>query len=357
MRRALHNANADLAKDHPNYVVRIVSDERELGRSHLSDFADTEKQLPVIATTSELLSTGVDLPTVRNIVLFRPVGSMALFKQMIGRGTRLFPDEDKLSFDIIDYSGATALFNDPEFDGPPEEIIHEEINDQGDTVKDEVVEQAEPIFVTAEAGALLDEIPSNDLESEPVRKFYVDETEVWVTAEAIYHLDPATDRLRLVEYRDFVAETVRSLFPDPVHLRSKWASRVGRHDVLDALASHGVDPADLAERTGLIDVDPIDVLVHVAWSQPLGSRVERARRVRQEHQAFFETFQPTAREVLTYLLEKYTEHGITELDDLGVLEVPPLSSLGTPSEIAAQFGSVEALRSAVKRLSELVYAA
>ena len=108
MRRALHNANADLTRQHPNYVVRIVSDEGEIGKGHLSDFADTETDVPVIATTSQLLSTGVDLPTVRNIVLFRPVGSMALFKQMIGRGTRLFPDEDKLSFDIIDYSGATA---------------------------------------------------------------------------------------------------------------------------------------------------------------------------------------------------------------------------------------------------------
>ncbi|HET6299156.1 MAG TPA: DEAD/DEAH box helicase family protein, partial [Kribbella sp.] len=123
MRRALHNANADLAREHPNYVVRIVSEEGDIGRRHLSDFADTEKPLPVIATTSEMLSTGVDLPTVRNIVLFRPVGSMALFKQMIGRGTRLFPDEDKLSFDIIDYSGATALFSDPEFDGPPEQVV------------------------------------------------------------------------------------------------------------------------------------------------------------------------------------------------------------------------------------------
>ena len=96
MRRALHNANADLAKQHPNYVVRIVSDEGEVGTGHLSDFADTESEMPVIATTSQLLSTGVDLPTVRNIVLFRTVGSIALFKQMIGRGTRLFPDQDKL---------------------------------------------------------------------------------------------------------------------------------------------------------------------------------------------------------------------------------------------------------------------
>src|SRR6202041_3065629 len=115
MRRALHNANKDLAVQHPNYVVRIVSDEGRVGKAHLSDFADTEKKIPTIATTSQLLSTGVDLPTVRNIVLFRPIGSTGMFKQMIGRGPRLFPDEHKLSFDIIDYAGATRLFSDPKF--------------------------------------------------------------------------------------------------------------------------------------------------------------------------------------------------------------------------------------------------
>ena len=113
MRRALHNANADLTRQHPNYVVRIVSEEGKIGKGYLSDFADTEKDLPVIATTSQMLSTGVDLPTVRNIVLFRPIGSLALFKQIIGRGTRLFPDEDKLSFDIIDYAGATSSIQGP----------------------------------------------------------------------------------------------------------------------------------------------------------------------------------------------------------------------------------------------------
>jgi len=360
MRRALHNANADLAKDHPRYVVRIVSEEGQIGRTHLDDFADPEKPLPVIATTSELLSTGVDLPTVRNIVLFRPIGSMALFKQMIGRGTRLFPDEDKLSFDIIDYSGATALFNDPEFDGPPEQVVHEEIDDEGNITGDTVVEQPEPIFEPddiAATGDAPDGIAPEDLDEEPLTKFYVDDVEVWVTAEAVYHLDPATERLRLVEYRDFVADTVRSLYPDPTDLRSKWATRVGRQDVLDALAEHGIDDADLIERTGMGDADPLDVLVHVAWNQPLASRVERARRVRREHVEFFESFQPAAREVLASLLDKYAEHGISELDDLGVLEVPPLSALGTPAEIAGRFGSPESLRSAVSRLSELVYVA
>src|SRR5229473_6078691 len=127
MRRAMHNANRDLTKQHPNYAVRIVADDDQ----HLSDFADTDKDVPVIATTSQLLSTGVDLPTVRNIVLFKPIGSIGLFKQIIGRGTRLFPDEDKLSFDIIDYAGATALFEDPDFDGLPERVDVEEIDDDG----------------------------------------------------------------------------------------------------------------------------------------------------------------------------------------------------------------------------------
>jgi type I restriction enzyme, R subunit len=355
MRRALNNANADLARQHPDYVVRIVSEEGKVGKGHLSNFADTGARLPVIATTSQMLSTGVDLPTVRNIVLFRPVGSIALFKQMIGRGARLFPDEDKLTFEIIDYVGATSLFADPEFDGPPERIDLEEIDGDGNVLETSVVAEPEPDFSDIDAGDQT--IAQDDLDAEPRAKFYVDDTEVWVTAEAVYHLDPETSRLRLVEYRDFITETVRALFPNAGELRSKWISRVGRRDVLDALSARGIDVDELADRTGLADADPLDLLVHLAWSQPLATRFERARRVRKEHADFFAAHQPAAREVLTQLLEKYAEHGIGQLDDLGVLEVPPFSSLGSPAEIATRFGSVEALREAVSTLGELLYAA
>lgn len=357
MRRALHNANSDLTPQHPDYAVRIVSNEQEIGIGHLSRFCDTEAQFPVIATTSEMLSTGVDAPTVRNVVLFRTVGSMALFKQMIGRGTRLFPDEDKLSFDIIDYSGASALFSDPEFDGPPERVIEESINDEGDVVEDVVVEEPEPSFEPAprpddgEADIDPDDLP------EPRAKFYVDDVEVFVTAEAVYELDPQTQRLRLVEYRDLVTETIRSLFPSANELRAKWASRLSRYEVLDMLAEHGIDADELAERAGLPDADPIDILVHLAWNQPLATRTDRARRVRKEHADFFTEFQPAAREVLEYLLDKYAEYGITELESPGVLQVPPLSALGTPVEIARRFGSPEAWRTAQTRLGELVYVA
>jgi type I restriction enzyme R subunit len=357
MRHALHNANRDLTTQHPNYVVRIVSDEGKIGKAHLSEFANTEKEVPTIATTSQLLSTGVDLPTVRNIVLFRPVGSMAMFKQMIGRGTRLFPDEGKLSFDIIDYAGATNLFADPGFDGPPERVDREEIDEEGNIVETTVVEEPEPEFESepdGSGGAAADPV---DVEPQRRAKFYVQDTEVWVTAEAIYYLDPATSRLRLVEYRDFVADAVRSLFPDVNYLRSRWRSRVGRQDVLEELAARSIDIGELSERTGLTEADPLDVLIHLAWNQPLATRTDRARRVREEHADFFATYQPAAREVLARLLDKYAEHGVAELDDLGVLEVPPISSFGSPAEIAHRFGSAEGLRDAVGRLSELLYAA
>jgi type I restriction enzyme R subunit len=290
---------------------------------------------------------------------------MALFKQMIGRGTRLFPDEDKLSFEIIDYSGATALFSDPEFDGPPERVVNEEIDDEGTVVDGGIADESGMLgqpdldFGDEREGGTGPDgtIDPRDLDAEPRARFYVDGVEVWITAEATYQLDPETQRLVLIEYGDVVGDVVRSLFPDSAGLRSQWAERVGRQEVLDALADRGIDADELLQRTGLIDADPLDVLVHLAWNQPLATRVDRARRVRKEHADFFEQYQPAAREVLAQLLDKYTHYGITELDDLEILQVPPISSLGSPAEIASRFGSVDALHQAVSRLAEFLYAA
>ena len=354
MRRALHNANSDITKQHPNYVVRIVSDEGDIGRGHLSDLADTEKEYPVIATTSQLLSTGVDLPTVRNVVLFKPIGSISLFKQIIGRGTRLFPDDDKLSFDIIDYAGATALFEDREFDGPPERVDVDEIDDDGTVVEPLVVEEPEPPFESADDDA---EIDPDDAEDDQPHKFYVRDTEVWVTAEWVRYLDPDTNRLRLVEYREFVADAVRTIFSEIDDLRTRWRKRTTRDEIVEALAAKGIDLDELGERTGLIEADPLDVLVHVAWNQPLATRTDRARRVRKENADFFDRYQPEARAVLEELLDKYAEYGVSQLDDLGVLYTPPLDQFGSPSEIAERFGGSDQLRAAVAALQEQLYAA
>ncbi len=352
MRQALNNANADMARQYPDYAVRIVSDEGDVGRNHLDNFADPESPTPVIATTSKLLSTGVDLQTVRNIVLFKPIGSIVEFKQIIGRGTRLYPDHDKLSFEIIDYTGATILFEDPEFDGPPERIVEEEINDTGDVVEPPEAAEPEPGFNEGD-----EEAPEDDLE-ERSRKLYVDDALVYVVAEGFYLPDPETGRYRLVEYSDYVAREVRQLFPDPRDLRSHWRYRAGRDDVVEALQQRGISFDELVERTGLNDADPFDVLVHLAWNAPLLSRFDRVRRLKTEHRAFLDEYAPAARSVLDDLLDKYAEHGVTQLDDLRILEVSPFPERhGDVVAIAGKFGGREALHLAIAELEKRLYAA
>lgn len=355
MRHSLNNANLDLSRQYPNYAVRIVSDEGDVGREHLGDFADPERETPVIATTSQLLSTGVDLPTVRNIVLFKPIGSMVEFKQIIGRGTRLYPDDDKLTFEIIDYSGATALFEDPEFDGPPEAPpITEEIDEQGEIVNEPEVAEPEPEYgAAAEEEA---EADPEDVEDEASRKFYVDDGVAYVVAEGIYLPDPETGRLHLAEYSDYLADAVRRLYPTPSELRNAWATPPRRAEVAEALLARGIDLAEAAERLGLADLDPLDLLVHVAWNGDAITRRERTGRLRTRQAEFLESFSPEARAVLSDLLDKYAEHGISQLDDLRVLEVPPLDRYGSPIEIAARFGGRKELQDAVERLEELLYA-
>jgi type I restriction enzyme, R subunit len=354
MRQALNNENADLARQHPNYVVRIVSDEGETGREHLGDFADPERETPVIATTAQLLSTGVDMPTVRNIVLFKPIGSIVEFKQIIGRGTRLYPDEDKLTFEIIDYSGATALFADPEFDGPPEAPpLEEEIDQEGSAVVISEVAEPEPAY-GAPGGA----VDADELEDMGARKFYVDNgPAAYVAAEGFYLPDPQSGRLRLVEYSDYLADEVRRLYPSPRELRDAWGTRHGREEVTAALAGRGISLEEAADRLGLNDMDAVDLLVHVAWNGPMITRGQRVRRLNAEHRQFFEDFVPEARAVLDDLLDKYAEHGISQLDDLRVLEVPPLDRYGSVVDIASRFGGSEQLRSAISGMEDMLYAA
>ena len=350
MRRAIHNANSDITADDPNYVVRIVSKEYEHERLY-AEFSDPERASPTIATTSQLLSTGVDIPAVRNIVLFRPIGSMALFKQIIGRGTRLDPDTNKWQFEIIDYCGATRLFEDPEFDGPPLVEIDEEIDETGEVV-DRDYEVNEP-----DVEPSVDEPDEADLDTEEdVKKFYVDDEPVWVVAEGVFRLDPTTKRPRLVEYRSFVADAVRELVPSSTELRVRWGDAATRQSVIDALAERGIDLEDAIEHTGLHDADPLDLLVHLAWNEPLASRFDRARRVRSERAAFFEQFSPDARVVLDELLDKYAAYGPGELGPAS-LRVPPLSGMGSPVELANRFGGPEAMRTAIAALQDELYAA
>jgi len=351
MRRALNNLNADLVKQYPDYVCRVTADEGDIGRGHLGRFQDVEKPTPVILTTSQLLTTGVDVPTCKNIVLARVVGSMTDFKQIIGRGTRVRDDYGKLWFNILDYTGsATRMFADPDFDGDPVQLTEEELAGVG-------VPRVIPTPGAIQPGD--EESPPYVIEppAEERRKFYFDGGRVEIAAHLVYELDPDGKQLRVVRYTEYAAESVRTLCPSAPELRTKWADPTQRADIIGRLAERGVSFDELAAAAGQPDADPFDLLCHFAFNAPLRTRRERAQRLRAERKGFFDRYGPEARTILEELLEKYAEHGDAQFTLPDVLHVPPISKHGTVADIIRIFGGPDQLRAAVTQLQAQLYAA
>ncbi len=356
MRRALNNANADLVRQLPKgeeYVARVTADEGDIGRGFLSRFQDPEERYPVILTTSQLLSTGVDAPTCQNVALVRIVGSMSEFKQIIGRGTRVREDKGKLFFNILDYTGAaTQKFADPEFDGEPALATVEEVNELGETVKvSEETEQAveEP---GEESGK-----PQYDDEEHQPRKYYVHGGKAGIDTEVTYDLDADGAKLRTVQITQYAGETVRTLYTDPEDLRKRWSDFEQRSAVIDMLHDRGIDFHELAATAGQPDADPFDLLCHLAFNAPLRTRRERAERLRKDRKDFFDQFGAEAKKILDELLDKYAEHGTGQFVIPDALETPPICTHGNVIEIARKFGGPEKLMQAVGQLQELLYAA
>ncbi len=354
MRRALNNLNTDLVQQYPDYVCRVTAEEGHIGRGHLGRFQELETTTPVILTTSQLLTTGVDAPTCKNIVLARVVGSMTDFKQMIGRGTRVRDDYGKLFFSILDYTGsATRLFADPDFDGDPALITEEQVNETGETVPKtyEIVEE-QPVMADEEKQfEILD-----DSEGER-RKYYFDEGRVEIAAHLVYELDPDGRQLRVVKFTDYAAEKVRSLYTSAAEMRAQWADPERRAEIIGRLAERGIDFDELAAAANQPEADPFDLLCHVAFNAPLRTRRERADRLRRDKKDFFDHYGPEARTILNDLLEKYADHGTAQFVLPDVLHVPPISDHGNVMEIASLFGGPDQLKAAVNELQTLLYAA
>jgi type I restriction enzyme, R subunit len=357
MRHALNNLNADLVQQHPDLVCRVTADEGSIGRGHLDRFKDVETKSPVILTTSQLLTTGVDVQTCQNIVIARTVGSMTEFKQIIGRGTRVRDDYGKLFFNILDYTGsATRLFADPEFDGDPALITEHEIDALGQVVPGTEKIVAEVTHVIAEEPTEYATRPQLSDESEGApRKYYFDGGQVEIISHLVYELDPDGRQLSVVKFTDYAGNTVRTLYPSAVDLRQWWADPRRRAEIIERLEARGIDFTALAEAAQQPEADPFDLLCHLAFNAPLRTRRERADRVRREERAFFDHYAPDARAILDKLLEKYAEHGTAQFVIPDVLKVPPISEHGNIMEIAALFGGPGPLRQAVSQLQTLLY--
>lgn len=361
MRQALVNENADIAADNPKYVMRITGDNEE-GKMELDNFIFPESKYPVIATTSKLMSTGVDAQTCKLIVLDQRIQSMTEFKQIIGRGTRINEDYGKFYFTIMDFKKATELFADPHFDGDPVQIYTPQNLDESPVPPDEIEDDESgsspyPIDEEGSMGLLINSEgtgSSDDMDdTQRVKKFYVDNVPVTVVAERVQYFD-ANGKLITESLKDYTRKALYKEFSTIDDFLKKWSHTEKKKAIIEELEQQGVFFDALADEIGR-DMDPFDLICHVAWDKPPLSRKERAENVKKIN--YFEKYGEQAREVLNALLDKYADEGIIHIEEPQILAVNPFASIGTPMEIVKVFGGFEGYKQAVRELEHQLYSA
>lgn len=351
MRQAMVNANADLAAANSKYVMRITGDDDE-GKAQLDNFIDPESTYPVIACTSRLMSTGVDAQTCQLIVLDKCIGSMTEFKQIIGRGTRINEDYGKFFFTIMDFRGATALFADPAFDGDPVQIYEPgpddpplPPDDPSSSSPGEDSSDPEPLPPDPGPG------PGGSEPAPSPTRYFVDDVEVSVSVERVQYLDE-NGKLITESLTDYTKKTVLKHYASLDAFLTKWTSAERKRPIMEELAKQGVFLDELAEQVGK-DLDPFDLICHIAFDRPPLTRKERAARVKKRD--IFGKYEAKARAVLEALLEKYADAGIASVESLEILKLDPFRSLGTPVEIINLFGGKAAYLKAVNELETALY--
>ncbi len=352
MRSALINHNSDLASENPKYVMQITGDNEE-GKRELDNFTDPEQRYPVIATTSELMTTGIDAITCKVIVLDANINSMTKFKQIIGRGTRINEEYNKTYFTILDFRNVTDLFADPDFDGEPIQI--KEIG------QDQEIPPFEPsdgeVFPEPE-GENRPEVPpirTPDGEpgevNEPRPKVYVNGVDVSILVSREMYFDqhgrPITTSLK-----DHTKAIIKEQYKSLDDFLNKWNSADKKTALIEELQQQGVLVEALYNAVNK-DLDLFDLICHVAYDMPPLTRKERANNVKKRH--YFNKYGEQARKVLENLLDKYADEGIDDIESIEVLKVKPFTEIGSPIEIVRTFGDKEAYLEAVKELEDELY--
>ncbi len=324
MREALVNENPDLAGENRKYVMRITGDNQE-GKAELDNFISPESRYPVIATTSKLMSTGVDAQTCKLIVLDKRIQSMTEFKQIIGRGTRINEDYGKFYFTIMDFKKATELFADPDFDGEPVEIYVPGGNENGGSRN-----------------------PEGETDRE---KYFVDDVGVEILTERTQYYGP-DGKLITESLKDYTRKTMLKDFESLDSFLKHWNEAEKKQVIIAELEEKGILLDALSEEVGK-DFDPFDLICHVAFDRPPLSRKERAEKVKKS--SYFSKYGEQAQEVLDALLDKYADDGIENLENMSVLKVQPFDRIGTPLEIVKLFGGKSNYLAAVRGLESQLY--
>ncbi|ELG6370524.1 DEAD/DEAH box helicase family protein [Salmonella enterica] len=366
MRRALINLNPEMVKRNDKYVMKITGDDEE-GKGQLQNFSDKKKEWPVIVTTSELMTTGVNVKTCKLIVLDQTIRSMTKFKQIIGRGTRIEQDYGKLWFTILDFKKATELFADERFDGIPEKVMEatpDDISDPDSGFNETLEEETPDVFADEDINGA-DEDPATyttstmggsgplpEEEDNRVRKFHINGVTVGVVSQRVQYYD-ADGRLVTESFKDYTRKTVLKECASLDDFVRKWQDADRKAAVIKELELQGILWDVLAEEVGK-DLDPFDMLCHVVYGQPPLTRKERADNVRKRN--YFTKYSDAAQTVLSNLLDKYADAGVEEIENIQVLKLKPFDQMGTLQEIITDgFGDKGTYMQAVSDLESEIY--
>ena len=335
MRRALVNLNADMCRENPDYVVRITGSD-DYGKKKLDYFISVTAKYPVIATTSQLLSTGADCKMTKLIVLDKMIGSMTEFKQIIGRGTRLREKEGKTHFVVMDFRRVSRLFADPDWDGPIE------IDDDFD-----------PERPPKDPKPPID--PGDEPPVEPVLKPIVDARgcRVHIINKMVSVYDADGKLLRQESIVDYTKENIVGQYASLDGFIREWSAQQKKETIRDLLKERGIDLDAMKAEQAMEDVDDFDFICHVAFDAKPLTRRERANNVRKRD--FLSRYTGAAREVLEALLDRYMNTGVYEIEKTEILKLDPFKRMGKPSRLAALFGGKDGYLKAVRELEEEIY--
>ncbi len=330
MRTLLVNMNSDMCRKSPYYVTRIVGEDKE-GKKQLDNFLSVDEPYPVIVTTSELLSTGVDCKTCGLIVIDKEIGSMTEFKQIIGRGTRLRKDKGKWHLEILDFRNATAKFKDPDFDGDPE-----------------------PPSGNGNGGSYGGGGGGTPPKPGGREKYIIEGQNISIAHEIVSVLGEDGKTMKTESVQSFARKQIRRRFETLDQFVQKWSEAERKQAILDELKEYAILIDAVRENNeALKDADIFDIICHVAFDQPPLTRKERANNVKKRN--YFGKYAGKAREVLEALLDKYAENGILDFESANILEIPPFNQIGKPTKIIKLFGGPAGFEQAIKELEEQIY--
>lgn len=339
MRTALVNENSDMCRKNPDYVVRITGSD-PYGQSKLDYFISVASKYPVIATTSKLLSTGVDCKMVKLIVLDQRINSMTEFKQIVGRGTRIREKDGKTHFTIMDFRNITRLFADPDWDGPIE--VYESYGKQ----------KPKPYPEYKDDPTIIHE---PDPKPRPNPKPIVDKNgcRVEVINKVVSVYDANGKLLRTESITDYTRKNINDTYVNLDDFINHWNAAEKKAEITDLMRESGIDLQALKIERNMEDVDDFDFICHIAYGKKPLTRKERAENVKKRD--VFNRYGGEARKVLEALLDKYANDGISQLENRMVLKLDPFRQMGSPANIAKLFGGNKQYFSAVKELENLIY--